>query len=458
MTTFSTPDLTDYLALQVAGPVLTGDDPRTAAEVAGFNTTHTPRPAVVVGATCAADVAAAVRWATAQGRPVAVQSTGHGLISDLAGTVLVTTRRMSAVTVDPVARTARVGAGVRWGQVIEAAAPFGLAPLNGSSSQVGVIGYTLGGGLGPMARRYGFAADHVRRIELVTAAGDIRQVDSISDPELFWALRGGKGNFGIVTELEFELMPVAGLYGGGIFFPGAAAGDLLHTYRTWVETLPEETTTSIALLRLPPLPELPEPLRGQFVVHLRFAHLGPADEGAALLAPMRAVVPAVMDLVADMPYAAVDSIHMDPTEPMPTWERGATLRELPAEAVAELLAAAGPGVEVPLIMVEVRHLGGAVGRPARVPNAVAGRGAAFTLFALGPMAGPLAETMPAITQSVVDRMAPWAARGPLLNFLGWAGPDRVRRLWDDADRARLLAVKERLDPANLFSCGHALVG
>ena len=458
MTTFSTPDLTDDLALQVAGPVLTGDDPRTAAEVAGFNTTHTPRPAVVVGATCAADVAAAVRWATAQGRPVAVQSTGHGLISDLAGTVLVTTRRMSAVTVDPVARTARVGAGVRWGQVIEAAAPFGLAPLNGSSSQVGVIGYTLGGGLGPMARRYGFAADHVRRIELVTAAGDIRQVDSISDPELFWALRGGKGNFGIVTELEFELMPVAGLYGGGIFFPGAAAGELLHTYRTWVETLPEETTTSIALLRLPPLPELPEPLRGQFVVHLRFAHLGPADEGAALLAPMRAVAPAVMDLVADMPYAAVDSIHMDPTEPMPTWERGATLRELSAEAVDELLAAAGPGVEVPLIMVEVRHLGGAVGRPARVPNAVAGRGAAFTLFALGPMAGPLAETMPAITQSVVDRMAPWAARGPLLNFLGWAGPDRVRRLWDDADRARLLAVKERLDPANLFSCGHALVG
>ncbi|MHA6785804.1 FAD-binding oxidoreductase [Pseudonocardia saturnea] len=458
MTTSTTPDLTDDLALQVAGPVLTGDDPRTAAEVAGFNTTHTPRPAVVVGATCAADVAAAVRWATAQGRTVAVQSTGHGLISDLADTVLVTTRRMSAVTVDPVARTARVGAGVRWGQVIEAAAPFGLAPLNGSSSQVGVIGYTLGGGLGPMARRYGFAADHVRRIELVTAAGEIRQVDSISDPELFWALRGGKGNFGIVTEMEFELMPVAGLYGGGIFFPGDAAAELLHTYRTWVETLPEETTTSIALLRLPPLPELPEPLRGQFVVHLRFAHLGSAEGGTALLAPMRAVVPAVMDLVADMPYAAVDSIHMDPTDPMPTWERGATLRELPAEAVDELLAAAGPGVEVPLIMVEVRHLGGAVGRPARVPNAVAGRGAAFTLFALGLMAGPLAETMPAITQSVVDRMAPWAARGPLLNFLGWAGPDRVRRLWDDADRARLLAVKERLDPANVFSCGHALVG
>jgi FAD/FMN-containing dehydrogenase len=457
MTTFSLPDLIDDLARDVAGPVLTGDDPRVAAEVAAYNTTHTPRPAVVVGATCADDVAAAVRWAVASGRAVSVQSTGHGLLSDLAGTVLVTTRRMSAVTVDPVARTARVGAGVRWSQVIDAAAPFGLAPLNGSSSQVGVIGYTLGGGLGPMARRYGFAADHVRSAVLVTAAGEIRHVDAVSDPELFWALRGGKGNFGIVTELEFELVPVATLYGGGIFFPGAAAPDLLHTYRAWVETLPEETTTSIALLRFPPLPELPEPLRGQFVVHLRFAHLGSAEVGAALLAPMRALAPAVMDLVTDMPYAAVDSIHMDPTDPMPMWERGATLRELPAEAVDEILAIAGPGVEVPLIMVEVRHLGGAVGRPARVPNAVAGRGAAFTLFALGPMAGPLAETMPAITQSVVDRMAPWAARGPLLNFLGCAGPERVARLWDDADRARLLAVKDRLDPANLFSSGHALV-
>jgi FAD/FMN-containing dehydrogenase len=457
MTTSSPSDVLDDLQLRVAGPVLTGDDPRVAAEVAGFNTTYTPRPVAVVGATCADDVAAAVRWAADRGHPVAVQSTGHGLVSDLAGSVLVTTRRLSSVAVDPVARTARVGAGVRWAQVIEAAAPHGLAPLNGSSSGVGVVGYTLGGGLGPMARRYGFAADHVRSVELVTADGAVRRVDAISDPELFWALRGGKGNFGIVTELEFDLVPVASLHGGGVFFPGEAAAALLHAYRTWVETLPEETTTSIALLRLPPLPALPEPLRGRFVVHLRFAHLGPADEGAALLAPMRAVAPAIMDLVGDMPYAAVDSIHMDPVDPMPTWERGATLRALPAEAVDALLAAAGPDVEVPLIMVELRHLGGAVARPAPTPNAVAGRGAAFALFALGPMAGPLVETVPALTQAVVDRMAPWAARGALLNFLGSAGPDRVRRLWDDADLDRLLAVKRRLDPGGLFSTGHALV-
>jgi FAD/FMN-containing dehydrogenase len=365
---------------------------------------------------------------------------------------------MCDVTIDPHARTARVGAGARWAQVIEAAAPHGLAPLNGSSSSVGVVGYTLGGGVGPMGRRFGFAADHVRRVQLVTVDGAIREVDAASDPELFWAIRGGKGNFGIVTELEFDLVPVTTLYAGGIFFPASACADVLHTYRQWVHTLPEDATSSVALLRLPPDPALPEPLRGQFAVHLRFAHLDSSSgaEGEQLLAPMRAVAAPLMDLVGVMPYAAVDSIHMDPTEPMPVWERGAGLRELPAAAVDALLTVAGPDVDVPLIMVELRQLGGALARPAAVPNAVAGRDAAFSLFAIGPMAGPLTEVVPAVTQSVVDALEPWASRGGLLNFQGVADPARVSSLWSDADRARLLAVKQRVDPAGIFSTGRAL--
>lgn len=155
-----------------------------------------------MGAASAADVAAAVRWAADRGLTVAVQATGHGLTGSLDGSVLITTGRLDTVVVDPAARTARVGAGVRWRQIIDAAAPHGLAPLSGSSSGVGVVGNTLGGGLGLLSRRYGFAADHVRRAELVTADGAIRTVDAGTDPELFWALRGGKGNLGIVTELE----------------------------------------------------------------------------------------------------------------------------------------------------------------------------------------------------------------------------------------------------------------
>ncbi len=446
----------DDLARAVAGPVLVPGNPGFAAEVAPFNLAHSPTPAVAVGATSSEDVAAAVRWAGRAGHSVAVQATGHGLTSSLEGTVLITTSRMTEVHIDPGARTARVGAGVRWRQVIDAAAPHGLAPLSGSSSGVGVVGYTLGGGLGVLARKHGFAADRVRRARLVTADGRIRDVDAGSDPELFWALRGGKGSFGIVTELEFDLVPVTGLHGGAVFFPGTAAHDLLHAYREWTATLPEETTTSIALVRMPPDPALPEPLRGQTVVHLRFAHLGSAEEGAALLAPLRAVASPLMDTVGDMPYAAVDGIHMDPTDPMPAHDRGMTLRELPAEAVDALLEVAGPQVDVPLALVELRQLGGALSRPAAVPNAVAGRDAAWSVWVLGPMVPPLVDVVPAVTAGVLDRLRPWAARGSLLNFLGAAGPQEIGALWGEEDLARLRAVKRRLDPTGVFSSGHVV--
>ena len=303
----------------VAGPVLRPGDPGWRTEIAGFNLTFTPTPALVVGATCTADVAAAVRYAASVGKRVAVQATGHGLMSDLDDAVLVTTRRMTNVLIDPVARTARVAAGVRWRAVIDAAAEHGLAPLSGSSSQVGVVGYTTGGGLGPLCRRYGFAADHVTRFTIVTADGAVREVLAEStdpdDVDLFWAVRGGKGSFGIVTELEFGLVPVATFHGGAVFFAGEDAPAVLHAWREWAPTLPEDTTTSVALLRLPPVPELPEALRGRFVVALPFTHLG--EQGPALLEPMRAAAPPIMDVVADLPFAAIDAVHMDPTEPMP---------------------------------------------------------------------------------------------------------------------------------------------
>jgi FAD/FMN-containing dehydrogenase len=437
------------LAAQVAGPVLTPADPGFAAEIMGFNVANVPSPDLAVGATDAEDVAAAVRWAAANGLTVTVQSTGHGSITSMAGGLLVNTRRMTDVVIDPVAGTATVGAGTRWSQVITAAAPHGLAPLNGSSSQVGVVGYSLGGGLGPLGRRYGFAADHIRSLQLVTAYGEIREVTAGNDPDLFWAIRGGKGNFGIVTALEFSLVPVARLYGGGIFFPVAAAPDVLTRWREWSTNLSEESSTSVALLQLPPDPALPEPLRGQRVVHLRFVHLGSADEGAAVLAPMRAVAAALLDGVSEIPYAAIDSVHMDPVVPMPSLERGVALRELPLEAIDAVLAQVGADVMTPLVVVEIRQLGGALARQPAVPNAVAGRDSAFTLFAVGVLAGPVADLVPDALQSLMDTAQPWSS-GSLLNFQGPAAPAQVGALWNDADRARLLAVKNRLDPAGLF--------
>jgi hypothetical protein len=447
-TASSLPD-TIALAAAVAGPVLVPGDPGFAEEVTGYNLAAVTAPAVVVGATSADDVAEAVRWAVATDRKVAVQATGHGLYADLGDTVLISTRRMDAVHVDPDTRTARVGAGARWRAVIDAAAPHGLAPLNGSSSTVGVVGYTTGGGLGPLSRRFGFAADHVRRLEIVTADGQVREVDPGRNADLFWAVRGGKGNLGIVTEIEFDLMPVARFYGGGIFFPAAAAREVLHAWRTWAPTLPDDASTSVALLQLPPDPALPEPLRGQYAVHVRFTHLGTAAEGEALLAPMRAVAEPLLDAVGEMPYAAIDAVHMDPPQPLPFADRGATLASLPAEAVDALLGVAGSDAGSPLAIVELRLLGGAIARAPQVPNAVEGRDAAFSLFAIGVLAGPPAAAVPGALKGVAAAVEPWTS-GALVNFPADGDP------WNGPDRDRLEEIVVRHDPAGTFATNLAL--
>ncbi|MDD7939927.1 FAD-binding oxidoreductase [Actinomycetospora lutea] len=426
------------------------EDPAYAAAVAPFVTTTAPRPDLVVEARSPADVVAAVGWAREEGRAVTVQATGHQLLADLAGSVLISTRHLDDVRVDPLTCTAVVGGGARWQQVIAAAVPHGLAPVCGSSSHVGVVGFCLGGGHGPLSRAFGAGADQVRRVPIVTADGVERDVDATHEPDLFDALRGGKTGFGVVTEMEIALHPVARLYGGGIFFPGEASPQLLHAWREWVATLPDDATSSVALLRLPPDPSLPPPLQGAFVTHLRFTFLGTAAEGAALLAPMRAVATPIADMVDEMPFAAIDAVHADPTDPMPIWDDSATLGALPAEAVDALLAVAGPGVDTSLVMAELRHLGGAIARrPGRGHDAVAGRDAAFNLYALAPMVPPVAAIAPAAARGAVDAVRPWATGG-LPNFQGPAAGGRLGALWDDATAAFLAGVREQYDPAGMF--------
>ena len=210
-------------------------------------------------------------------------------------------------------------------------------------------------------------------------------------------------------------MPVARIYGGCVVFPTEAARAVLHAWREWAPALSDDTTTSVAMLRLPPDPSLPEPLQGKFVTMLRFAHLGSAEEGAALLAPMRALATPLMDMVDEMPYAAIDAVHMDPTEPMPVRERGVAVDTLPAAAVDALLATAGPDVPAPLAMVEIRLLGGALARQPEVPNAVTGRDAAFSVFVIGAPFGPPIEATAAGMAAVIDAIRPWACGG-LLNL------------------------------------------
>ncbi|WMX45722.1 FAD-binding oxidoreductase [Streptomyces roseicoloratus] len=436
------------LVAEVKGEVFRPGDPGYAAELDGFNLIGRHRPALVVGAVTAEDVAAAVRFGAGLGLAVGVHATGHGIAAPDEDAVLVTTRRMNAVAVDPVARIARVEAGARWHQVVATAAYHGLAPLNGSSPLVGVVGYTLGGGLGPLGRLYGYAADHVTRVHLVTADGRHRTVTAASDAELFWALRGGKGNFGIVTALEFGLVPVTRLYGGGLSFPGAEAAAVLDAWRTWTAGLPETLTSSVALLRPPALHHVPDHPAGELAVHVRIAFTGTWEDGEELLRPLRAAGTLLADTVADMPYSAVAEIHQDPTEPLPYHERNIVLREFDEGALAALLAAAGPGSGCTDPMVELRHLGGALSRPPAVPNAV-GRDGAFTLSTL---------SLPGSPDVVLDRLAAWSTGRRYLNFL--AGPDTSRsaaECFDPETLARLLRAKRRHDPENVFRLGHALL-
>ncbi|MGK5111553.1 FAD-binding oxidoreductase [Geodermatophilus sp. CPCC 205506] len=446
------------LRSRVHGPVYAAGDEGLAAEVFAWNVAVRHTPAVAVGATCAADVAAAVSWAVAHGLPVAVQATGHGPVRNAAGSVLVSTRRMQGVTVDPGRRTARVEAGVKWEKLLAAAAEHGLTGLCGSSSDVGVVGYTLGGGMGSLGRRFGFAADAVVSFDIVTADGALRTVCAESEPELLWAVRGGKGNFGIVTSLEIELVPVRSIVGGGIFFAAEDAAAVLHAFRTWAPTMPEEVGTSIAVLRLPPMEELPEPLRGQTVVHLRYSYCGDdLAEGERLVEPMKAAGRIVLGFIGPLRTTEMDAVHMDPKDPMPGWEKGMLLAELTEETVDAFLAAAGPQVEVPLVMAEIRMMGGALARQPGAPNAVAGRDAAWSVLVLGPAVPELADVLPHVGRGVLSALAPWAAPGCMVNFLGdVAGPAEVAAAYPPAVAERLLELKRAVDPRGVFSFGYAL--
>ncbi|MEO3767202.1 FAD-binding oxidoreductase [Streptomyces sp. B5E4] len=414
-------------------------------ELAGFNRIVSHRPAAIAAVRSVAEVRAAVRYAAERGMPVAVQSTGHGPAGAVgADTLLLSVRRLRGVHVDPAARTARVAAGTRWQEVVDAAAPHGLAPLCGSSPLVGVVGYTLGGGLGPLARTYGYAADQVTAVELVTADGRLREVTAEREPELFWALRGGgKSGFGVVTALTFRLPPVARLYGGGLRFAGADAAAVLAAWRRVTAAAPEELTTSVALLRVPGE-------RG-LTVHVRVAvaaESGLEALGERLVRPLREAAPAFADTVRRRPYRTVAEIHEDPVEPMPYHERGILLREFGAAAEAALLASAGPGAECADWAVELRHLGGAAGRPPAMPSAVGSRAGAFTLTTL---------TAPGTDSGVPSALGEWSTGGRYVNFLAGPGTERLApQAYDAGTYARLRAVKGTYDPENVFRHGHAV--
>ena len=334
------------------------DDARLA-----WNLAVDQQPAAIARPRSTTEVAEAVAHARAEGLRVAPQATGHAAaaMGPLDGTLLVKLDQMRTVDIDPERRVARVEGGAIWGDVTATAAEHGLAGLAGSSPDVGVAGYTLGGGMSWLARRHGFAANHVRAVELVDASGRIVRADADQTCELFWALRGGGGSFGVVTAIEFALFPLTDVFAGAMVWPIERTAEILSAWRRWIEDVPDEVTSLGRVLHLPPIPEIPEPLRGRSLVAVEVACLLDPDAAAALVEPLRALGPD-MDTTGLIPVAGLQHLHMDPEHPVPGVGEGMVLDDLDGDAIDAITRCVGAGSGTSILSLEMRHLGGALGR------------------------------------------------------------------------------------------------
>jgi hypothetical protein len=449
--------MTDFTGLAVAGRIATPDGAGWDEARAAWNLAADQRPVAAVFADNADDVAATVRFAAGNGLKVAAQGTGHGAapLAPLEETILLKTEKMRGIEVDAASQTARVEAGVLSAELGVAANEHGLCFLPGSSPDVGVTGYTLGGGLSWLGRRHGFACNRVAAIELVTADGEPRTVDAENDADLFWAMRGGGGGYAVVTALRVGLVPIAEIYAGALLFPAELGADAVRAYRDWAATLPDEVTSIARFLTPPPIPDVPEPIRGRPLLTIGAACIGSQAEGEAAIAPLREIGEAIIDTFAWMPSAGLSRIHMDPEEPVPAIGEGKTIRDLPDEAIDALVSVAGPGSGSPLLFTELRHLGGALGRPAENGGALSHLDAGFAMYSVGlPMSPELGEAIGAHLGRVEETMRPWAADGSYYNFT--EAPCDVDAILPADVCDRLAEVKRSWDPDGRVVANHAV--
>ena len=446
-----------HLDVSLDGKVVLPGDGRFDEARRAWNLAIDQRPAAVIFPASPAVVAAAVGWAAERGLRVAAQGTGHnaGPLGSLADTVLLRTERMRGVQIDPVARTARAEAGVVWLDVVEAAAQHGLATLAGSSPDVGVTGYTLGGGLSFLGRRYGLAANNVTAAEVVTADGRWVRTDREHEPDLFWALRGGGGSFGVVTALEFRLFPHAEAYAGALWYPIERASEVLHAWGELTRgSVPDELTTIGRLLNFPPIPQIPEPVRGKSFVIVEAYHTGEPAHADELLAPLRALGP-VNDTITTVPVPALSHLHMDPEQPVPGTGDGMMIDQLPAAAIDAFVQAAGPGAAFPLLSVEMRHLGGEFARPRPGNGALACLDAHYMLFAVSMTPVPeLVAPVTAQVEMIKNALAPWGARQMYLNFAETQQP--AAPFWTEQAHQRLRRIKANVDPDDMIRSNHPI--
>jgi hypothetical protein len=389
-----------------------------------------------------------------------VQATGHGNYAPVRDGLLITTHRMQDITLDAEARTVTVGAGVQWHAIQPYLEPHGLAAVSGSSPSVGAVGLALGGGLGPLSRSLGCTVDYVEAFRVVDGAGEVRVVDADHEPDLFWALRGGKVGLGIVTEMRLRLVHLPLLHGGSLYWDGEHIEAVYRTWVDWTGALPDSVNSSVNIIRFPDMDGPPPQLRGRTVIHLRYAFVdtdgSPESiraDGEAHLAPFRSLPAPLLDTIGPLPATQSSTIHSDPPGQLDVWEKGTFLDAIDQDYVTALLDVVGNGKDAPFIAVETRHFGGAVARPA-TDSAMGGRDAAYSLFLIGVPVPELFDTvLPTVAGRVLDAVGGY--RHHLTNY-HWAGHptgEDFERLWTAEQHERLRAARADVDPAGIFAFG-----
>lgn len=437
--------------VSLACHVIAAGDPEWDAARGSFNLLDDQQPDLIALPGNAEEVAAAIAIARRHGLKVAAQGTGHGASArdSLVGSMLVNTSRMTDVQIDADAKRVRVGAAVKWQHVVPQLSELGLAALHGSSLDVGIAGYSLGGGIGWLTRKYGLQCNAVRAIELVTIDGDHVRADADHHPDLFWALRGGGGNFGVVTAFEFDVVAVPQLASGALFFPVERTAEVLHAWTALVPSMPEELTTWVTVLHFPPFDEVPSEVRGRSFVILMAAFLGSEPEARRLLRPLLELGP-IMDTFGVTEPLALGTLAMDPEDPLPFRSSTALVDELPGDAIDALSTLSGVGS--PLTLVQFRHVGGAFSRRPAGAGARATLPGEILVFGLGVVPDPDAAASVDRSLTAFDAILAPLTVGEYPNLV--ERPVDASRFFDTATWARLRGVKSAYDPHDLVWGNH----
>jgi FAD/FMN-containing dehydrogenase len=443
------------LATAIRGEVIQPGDHDYDSARALWNAAHDKRPRIIVKTAGPADVVAAVRYARAHDLEIAVRGGGHSIagFSGVDDGLVIDLSPMNAVIVDAGTRRAIVQGGATWADVDAETQLYGLATTGGLVSSTGVGGFTLGGGIGWLMRTYGLATDNMVAADVVTANGETVRASATENADLLWALRGGGGNFGVVTSFEFAVHPVGPtVAGGAIFYPGDIAGEVTRDWRDWLPTAPNELTTIVNLLTAPPAPFIPEEWHGKRLVAIIGMHAGQVDSGLRSLAPLRDFGEPVADLLGPIPYVAMQQLF-DPLVPAGdgAYFKAHHLNELPDSAI-EALASAHRSSTSPMNEIHVHDLRGAVARAPKGGSAFPHRSAQFVLnvIARWPGAGNGPEHV-AWAREAIESLEQYGDGTAYVNYLGDAESDaRLRTVYGPDNYDRLVAVKTHWDPDNVF--------